>query len=210
MYNSVATMFKRITFATMFTIRTLLLIAILSASTAYAQGIDIQYGVVSDIDKSQSSGSSNTGTGAAAGGLLGGLLGATSSKANSSGEKRRRSLFYGAGGALVGGLIGSSTGGNTATIYKYSVDLLEGGGRVNITTEQGHIDRGDCVSVERGNTNNIRKVAQVICDVPAPGVEPEHRKEAQECNDAKQELLAAEGGEAIDTAIRKVKILCDD
>ena len=89
------------------------------------------------------------GTGAAAGGLVGGLLGATSSKANSSGDKRRRSLFYGAGGALVGGLVGSATGGKKATVYSYSVDLLDGGS-VSITTEQGHIDKGDCVSVERG------------------------------------------------------------
>lgn len=189
--------------------RTTLAFTILVSSVTLAQGVDIQYGVVSNVNKSQTSGSDNTGTGAAAGGLIGGLLGATSSKANSSGDKRRRSLFYGAGGALVGGLVGSATGGKKATIYNYSVDLLDGGS-VSLTTEQGHIDKGDCVSVERGNTNNIRKVAQVICDVPQKGVEPEHQKEARECSDAKQALLTAEGSDAIDTAIRKVKIACDD
>lgn len=192
------------------TVSRILLAAALSFSAASsAQGIDIQYGVVSDIKTSQTSGSDNTGTGAAAGGLVGGLLGATSSKASSSGDKRRRSLFYGAGGALVGGLIGSATGGKKATVFSYTVDLLEDGS-VNITTEQGHIDRGDCVSVERGKTNNIRKVAQVICDVPEKGIEPEHRTEAQECSDAKQALLTAEGSDAIDAAIRRVKIACDD
>jgi len=193
----------------MIIIRTTLALTILVSSATFAQGVDIEYGVVSNVNKSQTSGSDNTGTGAAAGGLVGGLLGATSSKANSSGDKRRRSLFYGAGGALVGGLVGSATGGKKATVYSYSVDLLNGGS-VSITTEQGHIDKGDCVSVERGKTNNIRKVAQVICDVPEKGVEPEHRKEAQECSDAKQVLLTAEGSEAIDAAIRKVKIACDD
>lgn len=193
----------------MITSRTVLALTIALSSATLAQEIDIQYGVVSGVSESQSSGSDNTGTGAVAGGLIGGLLGATSSKAHSSGEKRRRSLFYGAGGALVGGLVGNATGGKKATIYSYTVDLLEGGS-VSITTEQGRIDAGDCVSVERGKTNNIRKVAQVICKVPEEGVEPEHWKEAQECTDAKQELVLAEGGEAIDAAIRKVKILCDD
>jgi outer membrane lipoprotein SlyB len=184
-------------------------VATLAMPAVAAQNIDIQYGVVTDIKTAKSSGTSNTGTGAAAGGLLGGLLGATSSKNNSSGDKRRRSLFYGAGGAVVGGVIGSATSGKKATIYEYSVKLLQGN-TTTITTEQGRIDRGDCVSIEQGKTANIRKVAQVICDVPEPGIAPGHREEAKECSDAKQELVAAQGGEAIDTAIRKIKILCDD
>ena len=49
-----------------------------------------------------------------------------------------------------------------------------------------------------------------MCNVPEEGIVPEHRTEAQECSDAKQALLTAEGSEAIDAAIRRVKIACDD
>ena len=182
----------------------------LLGTTLWAQNIDIQYGIVSDVVADSTSGdASGAKTGAAAGGALGGLLGATSSKANSSGEKRRRSLFYGAAGALAGGAVGSTTDNKTVSIYTYTVSFLDGD-TFNITTEQGHIDAGDCVSVERGSSANIRKVAQVFCDVPEDSVYSEHVVEAEECSLAKQELVAAQGGEAIDAAIRKVKILCDD
>jgi outer membrane lipoprotein SlyB len=185
-------------------------VAALLATAVWAQNIDIEYGVVSDIVTNKTSGdSSGTKTGAAAGGALGGLLGATSSKANSSGEKRRRSLFYGAAGALAGGAIGSTTDNKSVTIYTYTVALLDGES-FDITTEQGHIDAGDCVSIERGSSVNIRRVAQVFCDVPGDTVYSEHVVEAEECSMAKQELVAAQGGEAIDAAIRKIKILCDD
>lgn len=180
------------------------------AETSMAEEISVRYGIVSDVVTSKTSGSSSgTKTGAAAGGALGGLLGATSSKASSSGDKRRRSLFYGAAGALAGGAIGSTTDKKQATIYLYTVAMLDGSS-FEITTEQGHIDAGDCVSIEQGSTANIRHVAQVFCDVPGDSVYSEHRVEAEECSSAKQELVAAQGSEAIDAVIRKIKILCDD
>jgi hypothetical protein len=176
---------------------------------ALAQNIDVQYGVVNTVENSQTSTSSaGTQKGASTGGAIGGLLGATSSKSRSSGEKRRRSFGYGIAGAVVGGAIGSSKD-KPVTVYQYSVAMLEGG-TFNITTEQGHIDAGDCVAVEQGSTANIRKIAQVFCDVPGENIYSEHIVEAEECSAAKQELVAAQGAEAIDGAIRKVKILCDD
>ena len=187
----------------------LFLTSFLLVSYATAQGMNVQYGVVTHVNTKQTPVSSNTTTGAAAGGLLGGLLGATSSRNTTSGDKRRRSLLYGVGGAIAGAAVGSATGGKDVTVYDYSVKLLDGG-TVNITTEQGHIDVGDCVSIERGQSANIRRVAQVFCDVPEEGVYPKHQQEAKECSAAKQELVEAQGSEAIDAAIRKVKILCDD
>ena len=174
-----------------------------------AHGMDVQYGVVTHVNATKTPVSSGTTTGAAAGGLLGGLLGATSSRNTTSGDKRRRSLLYGVGGALAGAAVGSAVSGNDVTVYDYSVRLLDGS-TVNITTEQGRIDKGDCVSIERGQSANIRRVAQVFCDVPEQSVYPKHQLEAKECSAAKQELVEAQGSEAIDAAIRKVKILCDD
>ena len=185
-----------------------LLLAVLDSPPLFAQNIDVRYGTVTKVETSKANqDSSRQRTGAATGGLVGGLLGATST--GSSGDKRRRSLFYGTAGAIVGGAVGNASQGPQATIYHYQVKLLQDE-TVTITTEQGRIDAGDCVSIEQGQTTNIRKVAQVLCDTPQPGVLPEHRAEARECGDAKQELVDAQGNDAIDAAIRKVKILCDD
>ena len=94
----------------------------------------------------------------------------------------------------------------------YTVDLV-GGGTVRVVMDSGNFHQGDCVSVERGNTNNMRRVSSEFCShneqVPEE-YKAEHTKEANECAQAKEELLAAQDEEAIKVAHMKMNILCQD
>lgn len=89
------------------------------------------------------------------------------------------------------------------------------GGSVRIVTDQTEVRVGDCVTVEEaGQTANIRRASQTLCD-PASAkareaVRPELQEEAAECAQAKQELVNASTVEAVDVAKRKVDILCSD
>jgi hypothetical protein len=79
--------------------------------------------------------------------------------------------------------------------------------------DSGNYRKGDCVSVERGSTNNMRRVSDEFCvhnkQVPEE-YKKEHVKEANECAQAKQELLAAKDEAAVNTAHMKMNILCQD
>jgi hypothetical protein len=109
-------------------------------------------------------------------------------------------------GALIGGTVGllSATG--------------QSGGkkaRNAILSDQTGIMVGDCVVVEEaGNTNNIRRLSREACDTASKTVvaqlQPQFQNEATECAAAKDQLVAAATAEALDLAIRKVKILCND
>ena len=78
-----------------------------------------------------------------------------------------------------------------------------------MVTDQGGMRVGDCVAVERGDYNNIRRVSDVACTDDSVEVYEEHQEDADECVVAKRELLAAEDDAAIDRAARKVRVLCD-
>ena len=90
---------------------------------------------------------------------------------------------------------------------------LVGGGTVRVVMDSGNFHQGDCVSVERGSTNNMRRVSSEYCnrnaDVPEV-YKQEHQKEANECAQAKEELLAAKDEAAVKTAHMKMNILCQD
>ena len=56
-------------------------------------------------------------------------------------------------------------------------------------TEKGYLQKGDCVSVERGEYANIRRVANVLCENgPSTSVDQTHLQDAQQCHAAKQQL----------------------
>ena len=126
-------------------------------------------------------------------------------KGSSSGKKRRGIL---AGGA-VGGLIGNQATKGTNKGYEYTVKLMAGNS-ISITTEQGRIDVGDCVTVERGESANIRRVSEVHCQVKDTRPSAEHAVEAKECEAAKAAMLDAETTEALEAAVDKVRILCEE
>lgn len=135
-----------------------------------------------------------------------------------------------AGGAILGGLIGGLTGhhnqgaralvgalaGGTVehfatsgkTVEQYTV-RLNNGGEVRISTEQRDIRRFDCVMVEQGAHANIRRVSSVHCEQDSKPA-AHHVSAANDCAVAKKELADANTNDAINQAIRKVRVLCED
>src|SRR5512137_757141 len=95
----------------------------------------------------------------AAGTLVGGALGV----ASGSGQSRSNRALRGVGGAAVGRSLAGAAGSSTG--FEYTV--LIGNQTTRITTEQSGLRVGDCVSVERGQWNNIRLVSDDRCNAPA-------------------------------------------
>ena len=164
----------------------------------------VDYGVVTKVNPVElGEGGNNSGT--AVGALLGGAAGYAIGKGSSSGKKRRGIL---AGGA-AGGLIGNQATKGTNKGYDYTVKLMVGNS-IDITTEQGRIDVGDCVTVERSESANIRRVSEVHCQAKDTRPSAEHVAEAKECEAAKAAMLDAETTEALEAAVDKARILCEE
>ena len=148
---------------------------------------------------------SNVGKGALIGGTVG-LLTAS----GQSGSKKARNAILGAGaGAVIAGATEGSREGMTYTVRTGSNESIR------IISDQTGIMVGDCVVVEEaGTTNNIRRVARETCDAASKPVlaqlQPQFQNDAAECAAAKDQLVSAVTAEAVDLAVRKVKILCND
>jgi hypothetical protein len=91
------------------------------------------------------------------------------------------------------------------------------GTMIQIATEQTELRVDDCVFVEEaGGSANIRRAPATACDPASQQVMQdaaiieEMQEEASECAAAKQELVDADSDDAIDRAVRKVKLLCYD
>ena len=169
-----------------------------------AQSTTVDYGVVTKVNQIELGESGST-LGTAAGSLLGGAWGYAIGKGSTSGKKRRGIL----GGAAVGGLIGNAATRGSNKGYEYTVELISGDS-VNIATEQGQIDVGDCVTVERGESANIRRVSEVHCQANDTQPTAEHVAEATECEGAKAAMLEAETTEALEAAVEKARLLCEE
>jgi outer membrane lipoprotein SlyB len=149
-----------------------------------------------------------SGGSAAGGAVLGGTLGLIAG--GSSGKKRRQRA---AAGAIIGGAIGKASK-KSEQAMEYTVETA-GGMQIKVLTDQREIHTGDCVVVEEsGGMANVRRVSETMCEPESQSVVEELRaelqEEAAECIAAKEELLAAETDEAMDRALRKMSILCDN
>jgi outer membrane lipoprotein SlyB len=155
----------------------------------------------------------------AAGTLVGGALGV----ASGSGQSRSNRALRGIGGAAVGSRVAGAASGTTG--FEYTV--LIGNQTTRITTEQAGLRVGDCVSVERGQWNNIRLVSDDRCNAPAarpaatpatpaapaartPAPAAEDVAAANACEQAKQQLLYAQTDADFDRAERRMRLLCGD
>lgn len=152
----------------------------------------------------------------AAGTLVGGALGV----ASGSGQSRSNRALRGIGGAAVGSRVAGAASGNTG--FEYTV--LIGNQTTRIVTEQSGLRVGDCVSVERGQWNNIRLVSDDRCNAPAarpaatpaatparaPAPAAEDLAAANACEQAKQQLLDASTDADFDRAERRMRLLCGD
>ena len=120
-----------------------------------------------------------------------------------------RQLATGAGGAALGALATRALEGERRG-YSYTLRYADGG-TTRFITEKGYLQRGDCVSVERGQYANIRRVSDVLCDGGITrNVDAEHLRRAERCHAAKDQLLQAPDDAAIGLAARKGAILCQD
>ena len=147
---------------------------------------------------------------AVGGALAGGAFGAALTRSSKSSGRRDRNAAL---GAVLGGAAAAS---KTRPGRVYTVTTNEGTA-IQIATEQTEIRVDDCVFVEEsGGTANIRRAPATACDPASQDVMndaaiiEEMQEEASECAAAKQELVDADSDDAIDRAVRKVKLLCYD
>lgn len=139
----------------------------------------------------------------AAGTLVGGALGV----ASGSGQSRSNRALRGIGGAAVGSRVAGAAGSSTG--FEYTV--LIGANTIRITTEQAGLRVGDCVSVERGQFNNIRLAPDERCAAGASAAPARSEiAEADACDAAKQQLLNAATDADFDRAERRMRLLCGD
>ncbi|MFN9210644.1 MAG: hypothetical protein ACK6C0_08730 [Betaproteobacteria bacterium] len=150
------------------------------------------------------------------GALIGGALGV----ASGSGQSASNRALRGVGGAAIGNRVGGAMGSQQA--FEYTV-LLGGTNTITMVTDQAGLRVGDCVSVERGQFNNLRLVDDARCNrrppapapaapaapPPPPAAEPADVQRADACIQAKNQLLEAQTDEDFDRAERRVRLLCN-
>jgi len=175
-------------------------------STSANTVISVQYGVVQQVQQTELDAS--TGKGA----LLGGLLGLAI--AAGTGGSTEAQVGGTAAGALVGGLVQKERkASNKAEQYTIK---LNSGATVAIVTVNNDIQTGDCVSVEQGQHANIRRVSPVMCNSVTGTTHPAYNQlhsedvnEAQQCEQAKQQVLNASTQQEVDVANSKMRALCE-
>ena len=114
-------------------------------------------------------------------------------------------------GVIAGAAVGAAADdGDTETLYLYTVEYVDKSGSIQVNTEQGGFRDGDCVAIEQGQHTNIRGVSSVHCEQQTATPPAHHAQAAEECDLAKQELVAADTDEALNIAIQKVRVLCED
>jgi len=171
----------------------------LVAADAFARS-QVSYGRITNVRQVdiQNQGAQTAGT------LVGGALGV----ASGSGQSRSNRALRGLGGAAVGGRVAGAAGSSTG--FEYTV-LIGGTNTIRIVTEQAGLRVGDCVSVERGQFNNIRLADDARCDAPANAPVPANAAaEANACAAAKDQLLNAATDADFDRAERRMRLLCGD
>ena len=167
-----------------------------TAGTAMAQST-VTYGRITAVTQgTASSGGAQTG-----GAVIGGALGLASGSGQSGSNQALRTI----GGAAAGRRIGAMT--SSRPTFEYTV-LVGGTSTIRIVTDEAGMRVGDCVSVERGNFNNLRLVDDARCDRPAAKPAPAAVEVANSCQKAKEALLGAETDADFDRAERKVRLLC--
>ena len=160
----------------------------------------VQYGTVRNVEQIRLQ------SDAAAGALIGGTLGLITS---GGGRAAPRNAIL---GAVIGGAATAAAQGNRTGIA-YTVEMLNGS-TTRIISDQSEIRVGDCVAIERvGETNNIRREPSAYCasenQRAVAAVQKDAGAAATHCEAAKAELVRASTSEAVDTAGRKVSLLCN-
>jgi outer membrane lipoprotein SlyB len=169
--------------------------------TAAQTAMSVQYGRILEIGTEQLDNSK----GKTGGTVVGGLAGAYTGKGKSNSNKALRIL----GGAAVGGAVGGKAA--SGEINSYIVNLLNGQ-TVKVAIDRGNFAIGDCVAVEANSKSaNLRRVSEQFCIAEVPQeYKEEHKREANECDAAKQAVVNATTEDEIKTAGMKMDILCQE
>lgn len=172
----------------------------MSGTLAQAQS-SVQFGRITNVDATTetSATSQNVGT------IIGGGIGLATGSGNSTSNRALRTL----GGAAAGRGIGTLAGRSQA--FEYTV-LIDGRTTVRVISDQVGKRVGDCVAVEQGQFNNIRLVADSMCDsatAPASAVQAEVAS-AGACDQAKALVLSAETDADFAIAERRMRLLCGE
>jgi outer membrane lipoprotein SlyB len=171
--------------------------ALASLADSAAAQTSVSYGRITAVNAvNQSSQGARTG-----GALIGGTIGA----AAGSGRSGSNRALGGIGGAFAGQQIGRLASQSQA--FEYTI-LLGGTRTVQMVTDQSGLRIGDCVSVEQGAFNNLRLVADAKCAPSAPKPTTSDVREANACDQAKEQLLSTNDQQAFDLAERRVRLLC--
>lgn len=169
-----------------------------AAGAAHAQPSTVTYGRITAVSQGTAA-SSDARTGGA---IVGGTVGLISGSGQSGSNRALRTI----GGAAAGRQLGSMA--TSRPTFEYTV-LIDGTSTIRIVTDEAGMRVGDCVSVERGNFNNLRLVDDARCDTRARPT-PAAVDEANACQQAKETLLRAETDAEFDRAERRVRLLCAD
>lgn len=165
------------------------------------QSIAIHYGKVTAVD------SVKLDSGAKSGAVLGGMVGlAASHGADHNRDKAAATV----GGALLGALLTRAIEG-TRKAEAFTVQQTDGD-MVKVIQDVADIQVGDCVCVEQGQTANIRRVSDLMCEngphLTDASISASHSQDADECAMAKHEVIEAKSDADFARAERKVHILC--
>ena len=139
-----------------------------------------------------------------AGAIVGGFTGLVLARGSNPG----RQAAAGIGGAVLGGLVTSALEGDRRA-YQYHIRFVNGA-ETDYITENSFFQTGDCIAVERREHANLRRVSDALCGSPprTRQVIEKRDTEAQQCHDAKDQVLAATTETELEAASRKVRILC--
>jgi hypothetical protein len=181
-----------------------LLAALFTAGSVQAANLlSVAYGTITGIAQQER----DTSGGSTAGTLVGGVAGLVSGRNRSRSNQALRTL----GGAAAGRAVGGAMARGTEMVYTVT---LVSGGTVRVVMDGGNFHRGDCVAVEQGGAAaNMRRVSNEFCTNNARVPEQyraEHRREATECANAMDRLLAAQNEEEVRTAEMIMNIVCQD
>lgn len=178
----------------------------LGSSGAWAQST-ISYGRITAVQRVTQQNAGATAAGTIVGGALGASLG--------SGRSGSNRALGGIGGAAVGNRLANAASQQQA--FQYTI-LIGGSRTITMVTDQAGKRVGDCVSVERGQFNNLRLVDESRCATPSGGsgrASPPPPTQAdlnaaRACDQAKDQLLVAADDDAFDRAYRRVRLLCGE
>jgi hypothetical protein len=185
---------------------TLLFFAGLASAQRSGQSMSVQTGVVVAAQ------AVNLQSAAGRGAAIGGVVGLATTSRNRSTSRRIRNTAIGAG---TGALIARSAQGSLDGM-QYTIEVGPGS-QIIVITDQTQVRVGDCVNVEQAGsgTANVRRVSEARCEAVFAGdpmddeLQTYMTREADMCLQAKERLMEAETDEAFETAMRRVKFLCD-